>query len=158
MQSLANFVRLQDRDRLLERRWLQIQEQWNRNPLQIANAIRRFHWRAGQHAIAPRLLPQILRKYRPEFLQLIDVLRLATQSECQLTRLFEVAIVNFQTLDRLETFWEHVDHVGVELDPRDQNGEAGGCECCDAKPDEQASLRHDACDQITHPHNRHSVL
>src|SRR5438552_12667770 len=95
MEPLSNSLRLQDRHRLVECSRLQSQKQWNRYRLQIADAVRRFHWRTGQHAIGPRLLSQIFHKRRREFFKLVDVLRLATQAERQLARLFEVAIVNF---------------------------------------------------------------
>src|SRR5256885_2871905 len=56
----------------------------------------------SQHALAPRLFPQIFRKRRREFLELVDILRLATQRERQLACLFKVAIVNFQPANRSE--------------------------------------------------------
>ena len=85
-------------------------------------------------------------------------MRLTTQRERQLPGLFKVAIVNFQSFDRLKTLREHVDHIGIEFDPRDQNGEARSSQRDDTEPDEHAALRHHPCDQITHPHSSASAI
>ena len=128
----------------------------------MANSFGRFHWRTGENALAPRLYAQILGKHRREFLQLVDILRLATQCECQFARLLKIAVVNFQSFDRLKTFREHVRHIGVELHPRDENSNADRGERENAQPDERAPLRHDARDRITDLHllttNSHEFL
>ena len=64
----------------------------------------------------------------------------------------EAFVRAFQTIDRFETLRQHIDYIGIELDPRDEDSEAGCGQRGHAKPDKHASLRHDARDQITHPH------
>ena len=95
MQPVANFLRLQDRHRLVKRLRLEIQEQRHGDGLQIANSIRRFHRRTGQHACAPGLLAQFFREGRRELFQLVDIGRVAKERESKLPGLFKVAIVNF---------------------------------------------------------------
>ena len=94
-QALAHFFRLQDRHRLVERGRLEIQEQRHGNRLQIANPIRRLHRRTGQHALAPGLMTQIVREYRRELFQFIDIGRMAKEGESEFASLLEIAIVNF---------------------------------------------------------------
>ena len=94
-QAIAHFFRLQDRHRLVEGRRIEIQKQRQSNRLQIANSIRRLHWRAGQHALAPGLMTQIVREYRRELFQFIDVGRIAKEGEREFAGLLEIAIINF---------------------------------------------------------------
>ena len=94
-QTLAHFCRLQDRHRLVEGRRLEIQEQRHGNRLQIANSLRGLHRRAGQHALAPRLMTQIVREYWRELFQSIDIGRIAKEGESEFAGLLEIAIVNF---------------------------------------------------------------
>ena len=59
-----------------------------------------------------------------EFLQPIDVVRLADERESQLAGLGEVVVVNLQALDRFEFSREQIEHLGVERHARDENVEA----------------------------------
>src|SRR5205085_8713031 len=98
MKSIANLVRLQDRNCLVESAWFEVEKQRDCDRLKIANAIGSGHGRACEHARAPRLAPQPFCKHRREFLQLVDVLWSGDKRERQLTCLLKIVVVHFQTL------------------------------------------------------------
>src|SRR5262249_2705114 len=98
MKTIANFVWLQDGYRLVESSGFQIKEQRHGDRLQIPNAIRSGHGRTCEHARAPWLPVQPFPKDRREFFQLIDILRITEKREGQLTCLFKIMIVDFQSL------------------------------------------------------------
>src|SRR5215510_3453965 len=100
MKTIANFLRLQDRDSLAEGVRLQIKKQGDRNRLKIADSIRRGHWRTGEHARAPGLLSQSFCKHWRELLQFVYVVRPALERERKLARLLKIAVVNLETLHR----------------------------------------------------------
>ena len=154
MQPIANFLRLQDRHCLVECRRLEIQKQRDGDGMEIANSIRRLDGGAGEDALAPRLLTQSVGEQRRELFKLIDILRLAKQGKRKFARLFKVAIVNSQPLHRAKPGGEHVEHVGIELHPRDQDCETCGKQRNDAAPTKPAPSGDRFRNEITNPHLR----
>ena len=67
---------------------------------------------------------------------------LAEEREGQFADLSEIAVVDFQAFDRLEAARKKIEHLGVELHPRDENenGERGA-RSGDTQPDRAAPLR-----------------
>ena len=114
VKALAHFVRLQKFKRVGEGRRIEIQQERQGHSLEIVHAFVRLHGRAGENAFTPCLVPKNVGERRRVFVELVDIFRLAEQSEGQFAVLFEVAIVNFQALDRIKFARQHVDDVAVE--------------------------------------------
>src|SRR5215831_6296478 len=109
MKAIANLIRLEERHCLIESTGLQIEKQWDRDRLQIADAISSSHRRTSEHACGPGLPAQPLCKNRSEFLQFIHILRIADKRERQLTCLLKIVIVDLQALDRWKFAWQNIE-------------------------------------------------
>ena len=114
MKAIAKLIRLQNRHCLVEGAGFQVEKQRDRDRLQVANAIRSGHGRTCEHARAPRLPPQPFRKHRSEFLQLIDILRIADKRERQLTCLLKIVIVDFQALHRWKSAGQNIEDLRIQ--------------------------------------------
>src|SRR5262249_14256384 len=149
-EPCPHFIRLQNGYRLVECARLQIEKQRNRHSLKVPDSVRRFHRRTGKSAGAPWLASQSLGKDLRKIFKLVDIVWLTQQCESQLARLFEIAIVNFQGLDRLEIGRKHVDHIRVDLDSRNEDPETSRSEKQNAAPDQGPPSRYRSSDEITH--------
>src|SRR5204862_8207561 len=83
-----------------------------------------------------------------KFLQMLHVIRLTKQRKSQLPGLDEIAVVNFQTLNRFELGWQQVEHFGVEGQPRDQNPETRRDDENHREPKEAAPCGDEAGDEF----------
>ena len=107
-----------------------------------------------RNARAPRLLAQFLRELRRELFQFIDVLRLADERESQIPHLREIAIVNFQAFDRFEPAGKKIQHLAIELHPRDQDVSGQRANQRDRGPDRAAPSRDEMSDEGMKAHDK----
>ena len=154
IQAIANFLRLQDRHRLIENARFQVQEQRHRDRLEIADSIGRLHRRAREYTRAPGLLPQFVGEHRRKFFQLFDIRRGTNQRESELPGLLKLAIVNFQACDRTKTRGQNVEHIRIKPQLGDEDCDAAEREHGNAGPNERTPLRNNLRDEITNPHIR----
>src|SRR5262245_58141910 len=154
MKPVANFLRLQHRYGLAEGVWLQIEKQGNRDRLKIPNSIGRGHWRTGEHACAPRLLPQPFGEHWRELLQFIYVVRLALERERQLPCLLKIAIVNLETLHRRKLARQNVEDFRIKLKRAKENCDASGSQNSNTAPNQRAALGYGSGNEITDAHER----
>src|SRR5437870_8054495 len=154
IQAIANFLRLQDRHRLIENARFQVQEQRHCDRLEIADSIGRLHRRAREYTRAPGLLPQFVGEHRRKFFQFLDIIRGTDQRESELPGLLKLAIVNFQACDRTKTRGQNVEHIGIKPQLGDEDCDASEREHGNAGPNEYAPLRNNLRDEITYPHIR----
>ena len=142
------------RKRFTERGRLEIQQERKGDRLQIVNSFRRFDWRAGHDSRAPWLLAQSLGELGRELFQFINVLRLADEREGKRAHLAEVAIVNLKAFDRFEPAREKIQHLAIELHPRDQDVDRRGGNQRDRGPDRAAPLRDEMSDEGMQAHDK----
>ena len=152
MEPIANFLRLQDRHRLVEGAWFKIQEERCCDRLQITNSIRCGHRRTRQDSRAPRLLSQFFSEGGGEILQFINIIRIAEKREGKLPGLLKLAIINLQSLHRAETAGQNVEHIRIQAQRSNQDRDASDRERSRATPNQRASLRYDSGDEITDAH------
>ena len=99
-------------------------------------------------------MAQMFREGRREFFQLVDILRLTLQRERQFARLLEIAIVNFQSLDRFKFPGQHVEHIAVEIDPSNEDRDGRHHKSCYRAPHQGAPFRDKACNDFARSHRQ----
>src|SRR5207248_150322 len=82
LEPLLDPLRFKQRNSSIEFIWIQIEQEWQCDVLEVCDPLWCFQGRTGQDADAPWLTMKSFDEFRRELLKLVDVFGLAKKREC----------------------------------------------------------------------------